>query len=362
LKGRNQSLDVLRCIAVLLVLGCHLPYYRLWARAGWIGVDLFFVLSGFLISGLLFEDYKAHGQIDWKRFLIRRGFKIWPPFYVFLCLTALLMHGAMPLQGFLACAAFLQNYLTKSPIVASGVFVHLWSLAVEEHFYLLLPALLVLLATRKVRDPFRAVPYIFAGLAAICLVLRVLTVRAGGQVWMTHLRIDSLFAGVTLGYFYSFRQEVFRKLTGHSALVFGVVFCSPALFLEGGSEFMKTVGLTGLLLGFSLIVAWAVDRRPRSSLGMAISKRAASLGFYSYSIYLWHTYSVATFYPTRSVFSFWLGIGFALMLGYAMALLIELPFLRLRQRLFPAVRGQEVMQPQRPEAAVVGGLLGGANV
>ena len=217
MKGRNQSLDVLRCIAVLLVLGCHLPYYRLWARAGWIGVDLFFVLSGFLISGLLFEDYKAHGQIDWKRFLIRRGFKIWPPFYVFLFLTALLMHGGMPLQGFLACASFLQNYLARSPIVASGVFVHLWSLAVEEHFYVLLPALLVLLAARKVRDPFRAVPYIFAGLSAICLVLRVLTVRAGGQVWMTHLRIDSLFAGVTLGYFLQFSPRGFSQ--AHGALL-----------------------------------------------------------------------------------------------------------------------------------------------
>ena len=55
-SNRNQSLDVLRCIAILLVVGFHLPYYDYWGRFGWIGVDLFFVLSGFLISGLLFQE------------------------------------------------------------------------------------------------------------------------------------------------------------------------------------------------------------------------------------------------------------------------------------------------------------------
>jgi len=70
---RNQSLDVLRCIAVLLVLGSHYPYFRLWGRLGWIGVDLFFVLGGFLISGMLFQEYNRTGSINFKRFLIRRG-------------------------------------------------------------------------------------------------------------------------------------------------------------------------------------------------------------------------------------------------------------------------------------------------
>ena len=77
---RNESLDVLRCVAVLLVVGYHMPYYRLWGRIGWIGVDLFFVLSGFLISGLLFREFRDTGSIDVKRFLIRRGLKIYPSF------------------------------------------------------------------------------------------------------------------------------------------------------------------------------------------------------------------------------------------------------------------------------------------
>ena len=59
---RNQSLDVLRCVAILLVLGRHLDYYPLWSKIGWIGVDLFFVLSGFLVSGLLFHEFKEHDR------------------------------------------------------------------------------------------------------------------------------------------------------------------------------------------------------------------------------------------------------------------------------------------------------------
>ncbi|HXJ16319.1 MAG TPA: acyltransferase, partial [Candidatus Polarisedimenticolia bacterium] len=79
---RNKRLDVLRSIAVLLVLLYHSEIGTRLANAGWAGVDLFFVLSGFLISGLLFTEYKKRGSIDFKRFFIRRGLKIYPAFYV----------------------------------------------------------------------------------------------------------------------------------------------------------------------------------------------------------------------------------------------------------------------------------------
>ncbi len=86
---RNKGLDFLRLIAVVLVLVRHLvlPHQpgvllSMLNQAGWIGVDLFFVLSGFLISSLLFGEYQATGDIDTIRFLVRRAFKIYPPFWV----------------------------------------------------------------------------------------------------------------------------------------------------------------------------------------------------------------------------------------------------------------------------------------
>lgn len=154
---RNKRLDVLRCIAILQVLFYHgggvMEYF---ARAGWIGVDLFFVLSGFLISGLIFSEYRKNGTIQFKRFFIRRGFKIYPAFYsfvVFIALVELYRHHFSPFRRYLHEIFFVQSYWP-------GIWVYTWSLAVEEHFYILLPLLLLLLLHFYPgrQDPFRAIP------------------------------------------------------------------------------------------------------------------------------------------------------------------------------------------------------------
>lgn len=114
---RNTNLDALRAIAIFLVLGAHSGYRGLWekpwARAGWAGVDLFFVLSGFLVSGLLFIAYKERGRIDCSHFYIRRGFKIWPAFYVLMVvgvLSDLVVRGRFVSAGLLPEIFFVQNY------------------------------------------------------------------------------------------------------------------------------------------------------------------------------------------------------------------------------------------------------------
>src|SRR4029078_2606024 len=84
---RYQGLDLLRGIAILGVLFRHLEIETWIAGPGGYGVDLFFVLSGFLVSGLLFSEYKRYGKINPGRFLIRRGFKIYPSFYFFILMT-----------------------------------------------------------------------------------------------------------------------------------------------------------------------------------------------------------------------------------------------------------------------------------
>src|SRR6266704_4580413 len=131
--NRNHSLDVLRGGAILLVIGFHLDPFGVW-RGGFVGVDLFFVLSGFLISGLLFRDFTNHGQIQLIGFWLRRAFKILPPLYIFLALMAVLMLAfhLYPGAKFLAAVFFFSNYLADPN--QAGVFVgHTWSLAIEEH-------------------------------------------------------------------------------------------------------------------------------------------------------------------------------------------------------------------------------------
>lgn len=143
-----------------------------------------------------------------------------------------------------------------------GSFVPLWSIAVEEHFYILLPVLLILLARRRSPNPFTAIPIIFVVLVVACLAFRYFELAPGQYAFMTHMRMDSLFAGVTLGYLYYFRPNLFDKISGRSALVGAIIFCLPAVLFP--SQAMQTLGLTSMLIGFGLLVAWSVGRSPRT--------------------------------------------------------------------------------------------------
>jgi len=149
---RNLGLDLLRTIAVLLVLGRHLhlpadPNFamRAWQTGGWVGVDLFFVLSGFLVSGLLCREYQRDQSVDLKRFLVRRGFKIYPAFYAMIGFTIIVKISSgqsIPIRQLVGEITFLQNYL-------GGIWIHTWSLAVEEHFYMGIAILMSFSASKK---------------------------------------------------------------------------------------------------------------------------------------------------------------------------------------------------------------------
>src|SRR5215831_636275 len=224
---RLRQLDILRGLAVLLVLGYHHDASRLWNLCGWMGVDLFFVLSGFLVSGLLFSEYQESGQIGVKRFLIRRGLKIYPAFYFLLALTILarLLRGAMSWTVAAQEALFVQNY-------GHQFWGHTWSLAVEEHFYLTL-ALVVALTVRRSQmgtcggQAFRFLPHIILAICIATLVGRILTVlyvrpyTANMVADPTHLRADGLAFGVLLSYLYHFHHERLKGfVTRHASGIF----------------------------------------------------------------------------------------------------------------------------------------------
>jgi len=347
--SRNQPLDVLRGIAILLVLGYHYDYFKLWSRAGWTGVDLFFVLSGFLISGLLFSEYKRSGRIDTLRFLIRRGFKIYPAFYVLMAVTAahwLFFRGRIPVKKFLVSLFFLQDYLPH-------VWGHGWSLAVEEHFYWLLPLLLLAMIawSGNRENPFGGIPWTFAVLAVGCLAFRVVAILKGDPLSAiqlpTHTRMDSLFAGVALGYYRHFHPDLFARMAQKAWWIAGLALLIPALVFPLESPFMETIGFTLLYLGFGCLLVWAVDRPPSRGLG---ARALAWTGRYSYSIYLWHLpLVVAVFTGPANLFTFLLYLAVSIAFGALMSRLIEVPLLKLRERLFPPRTTQppDVAAPDR---------------
>jgi peptidoglycan/LPS O-acetylase OafA/YrhL len=342
MKERNRSFDVLRGVAIMLVLGRHYDYryIRIWHSIGWAGVDLFFVLSGFLISGLLFSEYKNTGNISIKRFWTRRAFKIYPPFYTLILLTiiyCLLIYKSVP-REVLGDIFFLQNY-------APRLWGHGWSLAIEEHFYVVLPLLLAAMVriSKNKENPFRAIPIISVLLTVLCLFLRISasqrTVHWEDLAFPTHLRVDALFAGVTLGYYDHFDSAALRVGRRLPVLLAGILVALPAFLFEG-TTFTTTIGLTFTFIGCSCILIFALNReRPRNPA----LKLVAWIGRYSYSIYLWHALPALYVFdklpqnPLMCVAYFSVCVAF----GVVMAKLIEVPALRLRDRYFPSWRSQE---------------------
>jgi len=377
---RNKRLDVLRCVAVLLVVLVHGYISSFFYRVGWTGVDLFFVLSGFLISGLLFSEYKKRQSIGFKRFFIRRGFKIYPSFYLFLLIVCIvskgIVHDQRTLAQFLHEVFFVQNY-------ERGVFDHTWSLAVEEHFYILLPMfLLVLIRYSSNREnPFRLIPWAFAAVAMMCIVFRAIAISGEDLNNIayrgTHTRIDALFFGVLLGYLYHFRPGILEKLMQPTRnrvaiAILSAILLSPAYFFLRNEKFLAIFGYSTVYLGYGGVLLLSLYVRGVLPKGLAriagwVGTGLAWVGMYSYSIYLWNgptgTWFVGLVRRALHIsvgpyerFTIYFFSNFAI--GIVMSLLIEYPVLRLRDRLFPArqivaVAAQVEVAPAPPVAADV---------
>lgn len=361
-NNRNRLLDALRGVAILLVLGRHTQITELWNKVGWSGVDLFFVLSGFLISGLLFQEYKRYGDIHLGRFWWRRGMKIYPAFYICTLLQTLvyvLMFGKFfgvppAFHLFLVDATFMSSYFP-------GMSGHAWSLAVEEHFYFLLPLLLLGLVRLRPRkaNPFALIPVVFVLITIASLLLRIAarpTSHLDYYTYLlpTHLRIDSLFCGVMVGYLFHFKPQFLSRIARWPLMVTGCMLLTPVYFLNVEYRQMYTWGLTTTFLGFACVLIWAIHLpyQPKHFLAFPV-ELLARIGFYSYSIYLWHwiiIFYLRTYVRSKCIASGnpfvwtsamerwqWLVcLVFCIVAGIIMAIAIEQPFLRLRDRWFPS--------------------------
>jgi len=360
---RAIGLDLLRFFAVMLVLGRHMEQppetwpsvcrsiFLVLGGGGWVGVDLFFVLSGFLVSGLLFSEYKSRGDFSFIRFYVRRAWRIYPPFFVMIIFTVVVFFvfsKPIPQWQLLSEIFFLQSYFT-------GLWGHTWSLAVEEHFYFLLPIVLALTLNfrKKSSAPFKPILGLFFLVAVIALLLRFLnwhfreSYTHPTHLFPTHLRFDSLFCGVAISYFYHFHEQQFVKILTPwrwYLMLCGVLLLSPAFaFQLETTTFVFTVGFTFFYLGSGMLLVSVL--LIRFSRGRVI-RSLALLGTYSYSIYLWHfvvatwgialierTYGASLEFAVRAV----LYIGGSLALGVVMAKVVEVPTIRLRDRWYPSL-------------------------
>ena len=343
---RIKGLDFLRGIAIIGVLFRHNEINLFLSGPGGYGVDLFFVLSGFLVSGLLFSEYKKRNRVNIKRFLIRRGFKIYPAFYFFILSTILIFSfgfdGHFAKSSILSEVFFMQSYFQP-------MWSHTWSLAVEEHFYLIIALMIYLVIKFKLIRRKRLMTGMFTGIILLTIILRynhvmMSTDQASAPFFYTHLRIDGLFMGALLGYVYHFIPEAIKLFYSRWKIfaILTLILLSPAFIFSTGSFFMLTIGFNLLHLAFAFAVLLFVHdgwRKITEShrLSSAIISAVCTIGVYSYSIYLWHlpvqNLLLRVMPDLRLEALAYLFSSIAV--GIIFSFLIEKPMLRLRDNIFP---------------------------
>lgn len=288
------QLDGLRCLAVLAVIWAHtMPLAAAWA--GPYGVRLFFVLSAFLITGILlgYRDDVRTGRHTLRSalrtFYMRRTLRIFPVYYVFLAVLWLIdapaIRAEWPWHAFYLTNWFVVVRETSPPVVA-----HLWSLAVEEQFYLAWPLLLLL-------APARRLPSLFLGAAGLAIITRALvvlvTIKAPAWTTPTIVCLDSLGLGAVLGWHRHVAPDArgLRDRWLHRAALVGGGLLVMVWGLAAVGRGWKIIQITELA-AVSLVAVWIIGRAADGITGWAgalLSWRPARyLGTISYGMYLFH--------------------------------------------------------------------------
>ncbi|MCJ8155701.1 acyltransferase [Chryseobacterium sp. SSA4.19] len=307
-KEKFVGLDHLRAAAILLVLLYHYRMFKhpAWVDAvgwiGWTGVDLFFVLSGFLISNQLFREISTHQTIRLKIFFTKRFFRIIPPYLftllLYFCFPVFREREALPpLWKFLS---FTQNY--GLDVINQGTFSHAWSLCIEEQFYLALPLLLLFLVKLK---KIKYLKIIIVLLMISTFLLRIfswhvyvlpnLETPDFWKEWYmiiyypTYTRLDGLAIGVLIGSL--FQSSIFKTMinrngnllvfTGIIAVLFSLWFCKDQY-----SQQASLFGLTLVAVSYGILVTGAISTT--SFLSKKSNVITAQLAALSYSVYLSH--------------------------------------------------------------------------
>jgi peptidoglycan/LPS O-acetylase OafA/YrhL len=354
-RERQPGLDLLRALAVVIVTIYHAALFGFemparFDRFGWIGVDLFFVLSGYLIGGQLLAPLARGRDINLGRFFARRALRILPAYLVILGIYFLLpawreYPEIFPLWKFLFSV---QNIGLRG----GTAFSHAWSLAVEDQFYLVLP--FVLLFVNRWRRAAVLVPCLIVtgGLALrTFLAFQNLTTTGvafrGYQTWIyyaTWTRLDPLVFGVSLAAIEKFRPRWWTTITNFAPWLWlpALATIGYGLYLGETEEITVTTCMWQfplIALGMAALLVCAVS--PRSVLGRRRIPGAAFIASIAYSAYLIQKLAihfVVQFCASRNIAPTSAGAILAVQLcifaaGTILFFSVERPFLQLRHRL-----------------------------
>lgn len=348
---RIRGFDGLRALSVLFVIFTHAGIYAVWQSKGWLsesalpiisgamGVQVFFVLSGYLITSLLMREQATTGTVSLKNFYIRRGFRILPLYVLCVVLTLLVDLFVWPVaseEAFWFAATFSTSFIPRD--LYASILGHTWSLSVEEHFYLIWPAALLLVYRFTYN---RALRHLLIAIAVSLICQSLLYQNAPALRAEFFLSRWSIFAGswIAMGCAAAIvmnspgygRIKTFLGSRAALAIAAMLILHSIAITVKPGllGEFFRVTGAM-------LLVCWLV-RNQTSAVAQALEYRPlAYIGKISYGLYMWQGFILTTG-PDRAQGQLWplnAGLGIALLalvapLSYH---LFEARFLRLSKR------------------------------
>jgi peptidoglycan/LPS O-acetylase OafA/YrhL len=317
----NPALDGLRAVAILLVLAYHYDYWGF--PGGWLGVDIFFVLSGYLITSILLNEYRNTAGIDFGRFFMRRVLRLTPALAIvaaFLLVRSLFVsNGAEIREATLISAAYLENWNMVFHFGPLDVLGHTWSLATEEQFYLVWPFAFLVLVRR------RPLVWLAAALAAMMAARVIWSADHDGMTFGFGLRPVGLLVGCALA-FMPIKEWRLPAIAGPvllAALLAAIPLGEAAHVITPLMIALVTAGMIICLQGPGLIAS------------ILAAGPIRYVGKISYGLYLYH-------WPILVLSERWRHMPLHLYAGGVIAVvfaaatlsyeLIEKPFLRFKDR------------------------------
>ncbi|MFZ1324430.1 MAG: acyltransferase [Candidatus Contendobacter sp.] len=344
--GYSPPLDGLRGIAILSVMLFHTDAPFL--KGGFLGVDLFFVLSGFLITSLLVAEFDTYGTISLKDFYIRRILRLIPALMllllVFCLLSFLLLTSEKANRNYvdaLISLAYVSNWARAFSMHPPDYLGHTWSLSIEEQFYILWPIVLLCLLRVSTRR-FYIVLFAIAT-AIISWILRVSFLESGATLERLYngldTRADALMAGCAVGTALMSGLLTSKKprknlvLFNLTALVSFGVLCAFLIFGDWRATFLYQFGFIIIEL-LAVILIIDVLTNPKSIIRKFLEiKELVWVGSISYGLYLWHYPIFRIMFELNYGWSIVLIIGFPVTFAVAVAsyFLMEKPILKLKK-------------------------------
>ncbi|MGI9482386.1 MAG: acyltransferase family protein [Hyphomicrobiales bacterium] len=281
----NPAFDGFRAIAVSIVVAfhCQLPQMK----GGFIGVDIFFVLSGFLITTILRTEFKQTGSISFQTFFLNRALRLCPPLFLVLCFYLALAPAMFPGANAWLDASLVALYVSDYARAFWGVpdyLSHTWSLSVEEHFYLIWPFVVLLMGKSSDRRFFTVMLALFLAATG----WRIVSYMNLTDWQQTYYRFDTRMSGLILGSAISALPKIKREIpVALLGLAASIVLIQATQLLEWKKPGVLVMG--GFLVDLAAAALILSLASASNILARVLScKLLVYLGLLSYSIYLWH--------------------------------------------------------------------------